>query len=144
MESSIEKNEPDILMAVTPLNIQSSIPQITLTIPFSVEEGNRLWRFIEDLSLKKQTEFVLESFFNHDRVVFLEGNPSWEEMAGAGCRNLENTGCVRAWKEHLREFSEKEAWSKKTFQNKLCLFLQRKILYKSPKPVTLLHRKKRS
>ena len=49
-------------MAVTPLNIQSSIPQITLTIPFSVEEGNRLWRFIEDLSLKKQTEFVLESF----------------------------------------------------------------------------------
>lgn len=63
LESSIEKNEPDILMAVTPLNIQSSIPQITLTIPFSVEEGNRLWRFIEDLSLKKQTEFVLESFF---------------------------------------------------------------------------------
>lgn len=125
LESSIEKNEPDILMAVTPLNIQSSIPQITLTIPFSVEEGNRLWRFIEDLSLKKQTEFVLESFFYHDRVVFLEGNPSWEEMAGAGCRNLENTGCVRAWKEHLREFSEKEAWSKSPVANGFCFLYPR-------------------
>lgn len=107
LESSIEKNEPDILMAVTPLNIQSSIPQITLTIPFRWRRitGFEIYR---GLSLKKQTEFVLESFFNHDRVVFLEGNPSWEEMAGAGCRNLENTGCVRAWKEHLREFSEKK------------------------------------
>ena len=46
-------------------------------------------------------------------------------MAGAGCRNLENTGCVRAWKEHLREFSEKEAWSKSPVANGFCFLYPR-------------------
>lgn len=77
-------------------------------------------------SFSEETDRVCSGkFFNHDRVVFLEGNPSWEEMAGAGCRNLENTGCVREWKEHLREFSEKEAWSKSPVANGFCFLYPR-------------------
>ncbi len=53
------------------------------------------------------------------------GQSLLEEMAGAGCRNLENTGCVRAWKEHLREFSEKEAWSKSPVANGFCFLYPR-------------------
>lgn len=120
LESAIEENDPDILMAATPINIQSPIPQITLTIPFSEEEGNRLWRFIEDLSLKKQTGCVLEKFFSEKQVVFLEGSPSWEEMAGAGCKNLESTGCILDWEKHLRALSEKEKWRKSPVTNGFC------------------------
>lgn len=120
LETSLEENKPDLLLAAAPINIQSQIPQITLSAPFSEDEGKRLCGFIEELSRKKQTEFVISRFLHEDQVIFLDGEPSFEEMAQALCRNLEETGCIRDWKRRFTELSEKENWYKSPVMNGFC------------------------
>lgn len=117
LEEVIEKNQPDLLLAAAPINIQSPIPQIILSSLFSEEEGGRLRAFIEELSLKKQTEYVMSRFFSEERVMFLEGEPPLEEMILAGCEKLEQTGCIQDGKRHFSYIMEKEKWYKSPVMN---------------------------
>lgn len=83
LEDACRENQPDILLAAVPVNICSNLPQVTLSAWFTEGEGAKLLKFMEELTVKKQTAAIMERFFSQTRILFLEGEPAVEEMVRA-------------------------------------------------------------